>query len=52
VGSGSRSLRWPTRAPRPNYSDEIALARGVFEGGKIMLMPGQSPAEEFATPRA
>jgi antirestriction protein ArdC len=32
-----------------DYSDKIAPARGVSEGGKITLLPGQSPAEEFAT---
>jgi hypothetical protein len=31
------------------YSAEIAPTRGMSEGGKIMLLPGQSPAEEFAT---
>lgn len=31
------------------YSEEIAPARGVSEGGKITLLPGQSPSEEFAT---
>ena len=31
------------------YSDEIAPARGVSSGGKITLLPGQSPAEEFST---
>src|ERR1700674_242118 len=31
------------------YSQEIAPARGTSAGGKITLMPGQSPAEEFAT---
>ena len=31
------------------YSDQIAPARGTSEGGKITLLPGQSPAEEFAT---
>jgi antirestriction protein ArdC len=31
------------------YSNEIAPARGVSEGGKITLLPGQPPAEEFAT---
>jgi hypothetical protein len=31
------------------YSHEIAPARGTSSGGKITLMPGQSPAEEFAT---
>jgi antirestriction protein ArdC len=31
------------------YSEDIAPARGTSAGGKITLMPGQSPAEEFAT---
>jgi antirestriction protein ArdC len=31
------------------YSEEIAPARGVSSGGKIALLPGQSPAEEFST---
>ncbi len=31
------------------YSDEIAPARGTSSGGKITLLPGQPPAEEFAT---
>jgi antirestriction protein ArdC len=31
------------------YSDEIAPARGVSSGGKITLLPGQTPAEEFST---
>jgi len=31
------------------YSEDIALARGTSSGGKITLLPGQSPAEEFAT---
>jgi antirestriction protein ArdC len=31
------------------YSQDIAPARGMSEGGKITLLPGQSPAEEFAT---
>jgi antirestriction protein ArdC len=31
------------------YSEDIAPARGISEGGKITLLPGQSPAEEFAT---
>ena len=31
------------------YSEEIAPARGMSEGGKITLLPDQSPAEEFAT---
>jgi antirestriction protein ArdC len=32
-----------------DYSEDIAPARGVSAGGKITLLPGQSPAEEFAT---
>jgi antirestriction protein ArdC len=31
------------------YSQDIAPARGTSAGGKITLLPGQSPAEEFAT---
>jgi len=31
------------------YSDEIAPARGTSSGGKITLLPGQPPAEEFST---
>ena len=31
------------------YSENIASARGMSEGGKITLLPGQSPADEFAT---
>ena len=31
------------------YSEEIAPARGTSSGGKITLLPGQCPAEEFAT---
>jgi antirestriction protein ArdC len=31
------------------YSGEIAPARGMSEGGKITLLPGQQLAEEFAT---
>jgi hypothetical protein len=31
------------------YSKDIAPARGTSSGGKITLLPGQSPAEEFAT---
>jgi hypothetical protein len=29
------------------YSDTIAPARGISQGGKITLLPGQSPASEF-----
>jgi antirestriction protein ArdC len=31
------------------YSEDIAPARGTSAGSKITLLPGQSPAEEFAT---
>ena len=31
------------------YSADIAPAKGVSEGGKIKLLPGQSPAETVAT---
>jgi hypothetical protein len=31
------------------YSQHIAPARGTSAGGKITLLPGQTPAEEFAT---
>jgi antirestriction protein ArdC len=31
------------------YSERIAPARGMSNGGKITLLPGQSPAEEFST---
>lgn len=31
------------------YSKEIAPARGLSSGGKITLLPDQSPAEEFST---
>lgn len=31
------------------YSAEIAPARGMSEGGKITLLPGQPSADEFAT---
>lgn len=31
------------------YSEDIAPARGMSEGGKIKLLPGHPPAEEFAT---
>jgi hypothetical protein len=32
-----------------SYSEGIATAKGLSHGGKITLLPGQSPAEEFAT---
>jgi antirestriction protein ArdC len=38
-----------TQAIAVEYSDEIVPARGVSSGGKITLLPGQSPAEEFST---
>ena len=31
------------------YSQHIAPARGTSYGGRIALLPGQSPAEEFST---
>ena len=31
------------------HSSEIAPARGTSSGGRIKLLPGQSPAEEFST---
>jgi len=31
------------------YSEAIAPARGVSSGGNVILFPGLSPAEEFAT---
>ena len=31
------------------YSHDIAPARGTSYGGRIALLPGQSPAEEFST---
>jgi antirestriction protein ArdC len=31
------------------YSDQIAPARGVSCGGRVVLLPGQTPAEEFST---
>jgi antirestriction protein ArdC len=31
------------------YSSDIAPARGVSMGGKILMMPSMTPAEEFAT---
>ena len=31
------------------YSQEIAPARGTSSGGRITLLPGQPPAEEFST---
>jgi len=31
------------------YSQDIAPARGTSAGGKITLLPGQSPAEDFST---
>jgi antirestriction protein ArdC len=31
------------------YSDDIAPAKGTSEGRKITLLPGQTPAETFAT---
>jgi antirestriction protein ArdC len=38
-----------TRGIVVQYSDQIAPARGLSSGGKITLLPGQSPAREFST---
>jgi len=32
-----------------NYSDKIGLAKGLSYGGKITLLSGMQPAEEFST---
>jgi len=32
-----------------NYSERIAPARGLSHGGKITLLLGMQPAEEFST---
>ena len=32
-----------------NYSDKIAPAKGLSHGGKISLLSGMQPAEEFST---
>jgi hypothetical protein len=32
-----------------NYSDKIAPAKGLSQGGKITLLSGMQPAEEFST---
>lgn len=32
-----------------HYSEDIAPARGISEGGRITLLPAMSPAETFAT---
>lgn len=32
-----------------SYAEDIAPTRGISEGGKITLLPGMSPAENFAT---
>ena len=38
-----------SRAIELEYSDAIYPAQGQCSPGKIVLLPGQSPAEEFAT---
>jgi Zn-dependent peptidase ImmA (M78 family) len=38
-----------TRAIALSYSDEIAPAKGLSHGGKITLLSGMQPAEEFST---
>ena len=32
-----------------NYSERIAPAKGLSHGGKITLLSGMQPAEEFST---
>jgi hypothetical protein len=32
-----------------NFSERIALAKGLSYGGKITLLSGMQPAEEFST---
>ncbi len=32
-----------------NYSDKIAPAKGLSHGGKITLLSGMQPADEFST---
>lgn len=51
VGPYAERLRAYTQASGITllYSDSIAPARGISEGGKITLLPGMQPAEEFAT---
>ena len=39
----------PSKASLLSIQQDIAPARGTSAGGKITLLPGQSPAEEFAT---
>jgi antirestriction protein ArdC len=50
-GSYSDRLRQfaSTQGISVEYSAEIAPARGISCGGKIVLLPGQLPAEEFST---
>jgi Zn-dependent peptidase ImmA (M78 family) len=38
-----------TQAIALSYSDEIAPAKGLSHGGKITLLSGMQPAEEFST---
>ena len=38
-----------TKGISVEYSSDIAPARGTSSGGRIALLPGQSPAEEFST---
>ena len=33
-----------------NYSEQIGPAKGLSHGGKITLLLGMQPAEEFSTP--
>jgi Zn-dependent peptidase ImmA (M78 family) len=38
-----------SRGIRLDYSEEIAPAKGLSHGGKITLLSGMQPAEEFST---
>ncbi len=51
VGPYAERLRAYTEASGITllYSDSIAPAKGLSEGGRITLLSGMSPAEEFAT---
>jgi antirestriction protein ArdC len=47
-GDGLRRLA-PGHEIAKEYAEDIAPARGTSYGGRIALLPGQSPAEEFST---
>jgi hypothetical protein len=49
---GYRERLWKFAAEKGitvEYCQDIAPARGISEGGKITLLPGMPPAEEFST---